>query len=139
MGVGTRIFLVNDDDSLKRFPLAKLERLRKGEEYLPEYAGKRMRYAFVVMEMQNRKPIGIYIIQYSYLSFDSKGRIDAAEGEKEAMLAVNMVPPLPSDQEKGGVIMAQHKFAKKRYDELYRWKPTPEIEAAIVNAVFDKG
>ena len=81
MGVGTRIFLDNDDDSLKRIPLAKLERLRKGEEYLPEYAGKRMRYAFVVMDMQNRKPIGIYIIQYSYLSFDSKGRIDAAEGE----------------------------------------------------------
>ena len=55
------------------------------------------------------------------------------------MLAVNMVPPLPADEERGGVIMAQHKFAKKRYDELYRWKPTPEIEAAIVNAVFDKG
>lgn len=139
MGLGTRIFLVNDEGFLKRFPLAKFERLRKGEECLPQYAGQRIPYVFIVLEVQNRKPIGIYKIQYSYLPFDSKGQIDAAEREAATMLAVNMVPPLPSEQGIGGVIRAQHKFAKKRYEKLYRWTPTPEIEAAIMKVVFDKG
>jgi hypothetical protein len=138
MGLGTRIFFVNDNDSLRRVPLAKFERLRKGEECFPEYAGQRIRYVFAVLEVENRKPIGIYKIQYPYLPFDSKGRIDAAEREKAAMLAVNMVPPLPSEQEKDGVIEAQHKFAKKRYDELYSWTPKPKIEAAIAMAIFGK-
>jgi hypothetical protein len=31
------------------------------------------------MEMENRKPIGINLIQYSYLPIDSKGRIDVAD------------------------------------------------------------
>ena len=66
MGLGTRIFLVNDEGFLKRFPLAKFERLRKGEECLPQYAGQRIPYVFIVLEVQNRKPIGIYKIQYSY-------------------------------------------------------------------------
>jgi hypothetical protein len=138
MGLGTRIFLVNDEGSLKRFPLAKFERLLKGEECFPKYAGQRIRYVFIVLEVQNRKPIGISKIQYSYIPFDSKGRFDAAERETAAMLAVNMVPPLPSEQEAGGIIRAQHKFAKKRYDNKYRWVPTPQIETAIAKAIFGK-
>ena len=30
------------------------------------------------------------------------------------------------------VMDAQHRFAKKRYDDKYRWTPSPELEAAIV-------
>ena len=138
MGLGTRIFFVNDDDSLKRVPLVKFERLRKGEEYFPEYAGQRIRYVFVALEVENRKPIGIYKVQYPYVLFDSKGQIDSAEREKEAILAIEMLPPLSSEQRTGGVVKAQHKFAKKRYKNEYRWAPSPQIEAAIAKAIFGK-
>lgn len=93
MGTGLRVFLGNDDSSLKRFPLARFERLFQGhpEERLPEYAGKRVRYALVIVDLVNRKPFEILGIQYPILTFDSEGKIDAAELEKEMRLGVDMV------------------------------------------------
>jgi hypothetical protein len=141
MGTGLRIFLLNDDDSLESLPLAKFERLRRGDpkESLPQYAGKRVRYALVVVEMENRRPVDIAMVQHSYLYFDSKGRIDPVEGEKAATLAVSLVPPSPKEGQIGGVINAHHRFAKKHYERRYTWTPTPEIIDSIAAAIFGKG
>lgn len=76
--------------------------------------------------------------QYSYFSFDSAGRIDADELQKEMRLGVDMLPPLTTDRPSRKIVDAQHKFAKKRYDDLYSWTPTPQIEAAIVKGVLGK-
>jgi len=140
MGISLKIFIVNDDGSLKRLPLMRFERLQQGdpEEHLSEYAGKRIRYALVAVETENRKPIDINLIQYSYLSIDSKGRIDASEEERGARLALEMLPPMSSEENQQKIIYAQHRFAKKQYDDQFTWEPSPEIEAAIVKEVFWK-
>jgi len=140
MGIGLRIFLVNDDDSLERLAVARYDRLVRcdPEECLPQYAGKRVRYALVAYEVENRKPVEILKIEYNYLSLDSEGRIDAGEEEKARRLAVDLFPPVLPQKEPRQVIDAKHLFAKKRYDNEYRWTPSPELEAAIVNAVFGK-
>jgi len=138
MGTSLRIFLVNDDGSLKRFPLARFERLFQGhpEERLPEYAGKRLRYALVIVDLVNRKPFEILGIQYPILTFDSEGKIDAAELEKKMRLGVNMVPIGTIEPLSRKVVDAEHHFLQKRYENRYLWRPTPEIEVAIVKAVF---
>lgn len=140
MGIGLRIFLVNDDDSLERLAVARYDRLlrRDPEECLPQYAGKRVRYALVAYKVENRKPVEILRIEYSYLSLDSDGRIDAAEQEREMVLAVDLFPPVLPEKEPRQVIDAKHRFARKRYDAKYRWTPSRELEAAILNAVFGK-
>jgi len=140
MGVSLRIFLVNDDDSIKRLPLTRYERLMRGDpkERLPEYAGKRVRYAEVAVELADRKPISILRMLYFIMSFDSEGRIDTSERQKESRLAMELLLPLGSDGQSGQVIDAQHHFAKRRYDNEYRWVPSPEIEAEIVRAVFGR-
>ena len=53
MGISIRIFFVNDYDSLKRIPLARYERLLKGdpEVRFEEYANKRVRYALIILEI----------------------------------------------------------------------------------------
>ena len=107
-------------------------------ECLPEYAGKRVRYALVTVETENRKPIDINLIQYSYLSIDSKGRIDTEELEREERLSLEMLPPISSEENQQKIIDAQHRFAKKQYNERFTWEPSPEIEAAIVKEVFWK-
>ena len=114
MGTGVRIFLVNDDGSVRRFPVARFERLfqHHPEENLPQYAGKRVRYSLVAVDLVNRKPAEIISIQYPILTFDSKGRIDAK------------------------VVDVEHRFLQKRYENRYLWRPTPEIEEAIVKAIF---
>jgi len=61
MGVGLRIFIVNDDNSLERLSLKKYERLMKRDPDIsfPQYAGKRVRYAEVAIEFENRKLVEI--------------------------------------------------------------------------------
>ena len=138
MGVTVWIFFVNDDDSIQRFPLARFERLieRDPEERLPQYAGKRLRYVEVALELEQKKPVSILRLLYLILPLDSEGRIDIAEQEKERRLGVEMIPPI-LDRASKQVVEARHLFAKKRFDNEYRWTPTPEIEAAIINAVFE--
>ncbi len=140
MGIGLRVFLVNEDDSIQRLSLARYERLRRGDpgERLPQYAGRRVRYAMVILEVADRKPLEILRIHYSFLDFDSEGRIDPAEQEREARLAMEMLPPLAKEQERPQVIDARYRFAKKRFDDEYRWASIPEMEAAIVEAIFGK-
>ena len=140
MGTGLRIFLVNDDDCLERLSVARFERLvrRDSQERIPQCAGKRVRYAMVVLELENRKPLGIRGIEYAFLHFDSEGRIDAIEWEKEARLAMEVLPPLVNGRERSQVVDARYRFWRKRYDHEYKWIPNPEVEAAIVEAIFGK-
>lgn len=138
MGVSLRVFLVLDDDSLKRFPLNRFERLYRGhpEERLLQFSNKRVRYALAAVDLVNRKPVEILQIQYGYLSFDSEGKLDTAEREEKMKLSVDMVPPVATRRESLNVVDAEHHFAKKRYDSEYKWTPSREIEAAIVEAIF---
>ena len=138
MGLGTRIFIVNDDDTLKRMPMKRYQRLfkRHPEERFLEYAGNRIRYVLVVLELKNRKPVEILRIQYAYLAFDQKGRLREDERERAARLSMEMIKPSLPEEESNQVIDARYKFAKKRFDREFRWKPSPEIETTIFKAIF---
>ena len=107
MGTGFRIFLVDDDDSLHRLAMARYQRLRRRApgESLPQYAGKRVRCAMVVLEVAGRKPISMIHIDYYMLTFDEEGRVDPAELEKEARLAVEVLPPYIIDEEQSGRVI----------------------------------
>lgn len=136
MGLSLRIYIVEDDDSIQKLPWAKYERLlsKDPKECLPLYANKRVRYALVVVDLFNRKPMEILKVQYSFLTFDSEGRLDKDESEREARMAFNVLGPI--DPSSGNVIYASHRFAEKRFKDKYTWDPTPEIDAAIVSEVF---
>ena len=140
MGISIRIFFVNDYDSLKRIPLARYERLLKGdpEVRFEEYANKRVRYALIILEIVNRKPVDIIQTQYSILSFDSNGRIDAGEFEKEIHLGLQMLPPAKADLSFLNVVDARDRFAKKSFHDKLIWTPTKEIETRIMKAIFGK-
>ena len=138
MGLTMRVYIINDDDSLRRLPNAKYERMLRGDlnEPLMQYADKRIRYALVIVETENRKPNKIIRIEYSYLFFNSKGYLDTQEMDREMRLGINMVPPIMDDGKNPTVINAEYKFAKKRYTERYLWTPSNELEVAVVDAVF---
>ncbi|UCG66691.1 MAG: hypothetical protein JSW12_06675 [Deltaproteobacteria bacterium] len=141
MGTGLRIFPVNDDDSIQRLSVARCERLLRGDprESLPQNAGRRVRYALVALDLVNRKPVDVTHLEYGILCFDSKGHIDATEQEKEWRLGAKLMSPLLIENHPRQVIDAGHRFARKRYDDRYRWTPTEEIVAAIVKAIFGRG
>ena len=140
MGLSVRIFIVEDDDSISRLPLAQYERLLKGDpdEWLPKYAGKRVRYALMIIDLVNRRPIEVVRDQFGFLEFDDSGRLKTSEhGEMESM-AFDMLAPVLSEQTNTRVIDARHKFAKKSYLDKFSWKPSDEIIVAISEAIFGK-
>ena len=141
MGISLRAFLFNENDTIERLPLTRYESLlrRHPEECLPKYAGRRVRFAEVAVELKERKPIKILRVVYGILPFDSEGRIDAAEQEKEMRLCAEMMPPILKDRQSPKIVDAKHQFAKKRFDDQFRWEPTPKIKKAIVEAIFVKG
>jgi len=138
MGISLRMFLVDDDDSIKRFPLTRFEKLiwRNPEVNLSQYAGKRVRFIEVALELEQRKPVQILRFQPFVLSFDSEGFVDQAEQEKEQRMMAEVISTPLIKREPGNVIDAHHRFAKKHLDHRYRWTPTVEIEKAILDAIF---
>ena len=140
MGLSIRIFIVEEDDTIKRLPLARYERLlrRDPDERLSRYAGKRVRYALIVVDLVNRKPIEVVKDEYAYLNFDDEGRLELSEHEQAESLAFDMLNFFSLKQKDKRFIDARHKFAKKRYFDKYRWEPTDEIVAAIAEAIFGK-
>ena len=140
MGIGFRIFFITDDGALERISFSRYDRLHHNdpEESFPQYAGKRIRYALAVLDLVRRKPVGILHIQCAFLQFDSEGRLDIKEREREARMAVELFPPLHGRDHPAQLIDARHRFARKRYANEYLWQPSAEIEAALAEAIFGK-
>jgi hypothetical protein len=140
MGLSLRVFIVEDDDTIKRLPLARYERLlkRDPDERLLEYAGKRIRYALIVVDLVNRRPIEVVRDEFAYLDFDEDGRFKEPEHDKGVSSALDMLDFFSLKQQDKRVIDARHKFARKRYFDKNRWEPTDEIVAAIAEAIFGK-
>jgi len=141
MGTGIRIFFVRDDGSLKRFPVARFERLMNHDpkEYVPEYAGKRVRYALISLDLENRKPVGILGIGYHIVTFDHEGKIDDTELQREMRLWVDQMPFGLTRRTAHKVVDAEHRFLQRQYHHRYHWEPTPEMEAAILRQIFGIG
>ena len=141
MGLSIRIFIVEDDDTIKRLPLARYERLLKRDpvERLLEYAGKRVRYALIVVDLINRRPVEVVRDEYAYLDFDKEGRFKEPVYEEVESSPLDMLDIISFEQKKDRrVIDARHKFARKRYFDKHRWEPTDEIVTAIAEAIFGK-
>ena len=138
MGIGFRVFLVDDNDSLQRISMVRLNRLLHFDrrESLQQYAGKRVRCAMVFLEVAGRQVLAIRNIDYFLLSFDDKGRIDKKEWEKGLRLGMELLPSLRDEQYPQQVIDAQHRFSKRRYQHEFKWKPRRKVDEAIVVAIF---
>ena len=141
MGIGFRIFLIDDNDSLQRLPMARYERLigREAGERLPQHAGTRVRCAMVSLEVEGRTPQSIIRIDCTIIPFDEKGRIDRSEQEKEMRLVAEFMSPLSSifeEKRTGKIVDARSQFAKKRYEQEFSWALGLEIEQAIIAAIF---
>lgn len=138
MGLGFRIFLFDDNDCLHRLSMKRYNRLFRSEpeERLPQYAGKRVRCALVVLEVVERKPVSIARVEYSIITFDNEGRIDVSEREKQMRIAGELFSFAFDKQSSEKIIDAKSHFARKRYEQEFKWRPSPAIEEAIVNAIF---
>jgi hypothetical protein len=138
MGRGCRVFLIGDNDSLQRISMVRLTRLLRFDrrESLQLYAGKQIRCAMVFLEVAGRQVQAIRNIDYFLLQFNDKGQIDKKVWEKGMRLGMDLLPPLSDEEHQKKVVKASHRFAKRRYEHEFKWKPSRKVENAIVTAVF---
>ena len=90
----------------------------------------------VFVEAAGRRILAIRNIDYFLLHFDAKGRIDKKEWEKGLRLGMELLPSLHDEEHPKKVIDAQHRFAKRRYEHEFKWKPSRKVEEAIVTAIL---
>lgn len=145
MGFSYRVFTVDEQDRIYRMSQKTFERLtcREPEEQCLEYSGRRVRFALVFVENENRKPVSIRKIEYGILAFDSDGRLDIEEQQRHMQLAVESTDffgPAEQDDEKGSkdekIIDATAHFAKRRMKNEFSWEPTAELENAVITSIL---
>lgn len=127
MGMGFRIFFVDEYDSLERISLAQYERLcrKDSKDRLPQYAGKRVRCAMVVLDVEDRNPQSITWIDCYKIPFDAEGGVDLEEWEKRRQLVGYFLDLPVEEQGPKKIIDARSLFAKKRYEREARLPLTP--------------
>ena len=138
MGIGHRFYFIEDDDTIHRFPFSRYEKLIRygSKERIPKYTGKRIRCAFMTLQLAGRKPHRILRCEYPIFTFDADGKLDSDKFEEELRLAMETMPPIVINPQSDQVIDAKHHFAKRRYHNEFTWKPTPEIENRIYDGIF---
>ena len=146
MGYGHRFFLFPNDGSMRRISMRFFEAVYASEILLPEYAGQRIRTAHVILELENRRPVNILMIDGTYWHFDDKGDIRKAREEMmiEAMNALASftnpdAPKKKRDTRGEKIVMFPRQKMRQTARERYYWKPTPKDITRIVNAIWKLG
>ena len=136
-----RHFFVSDDNEIFRIPNTKFERLLKGsfEKNTERFAGKRVRAAEIVVQLENRKSIQVLRAIYYYLHFNEKGILDFDRFMKDGGIVANAgIPNIFAEKVQGNLINAQQEFAKRQRDHTVWWKPRMELERNILDASLDE-
>lgn len=139
MGFGLRIYFIDEDDGIKRIPLTRFNKIRDRHprEAFPEYKYTRVRYAEIILNLENRKPTSIERIVYSYLQFDAEGKAEEAFLDAEKRLAFSMMPAIALPDGPENVIHASDRFAQKRFKDKFTWTPSPTLEQRIFKKAFE--
>jgi hypothetical protein len=90
----------------------------------------------VFSEVAGRRVLSIRNIDYFWLSLDDKGRINKEEWEKGMRLGMELLPSIHDGESPKQVINAQYRFAKRRYEHEFKWKPSRKVEETIVAAIL---
>ena len=130
-----RIFFVADSE-VRRVPQAVFDRLHDGKERMAEYAEQRVRYAFFFLETEDREPVAVSYAEFNVLVFDRQGRIDPKAKAEGMRLAAASISSVLEGRGEGSLIQAGARFARKRYADTFKWKPTPEELARIYVALW---
>lgn len=139
--VAGRYFLVTDEDEIIRLSNARFERLHSNppKDNLAELAGQRMRWAEIIVALENRKPSKILRATYGYLHFNSDGCLNVDRYMQDAAVVMNAgFPKLFVEEEPHNVINAQQEFAKRQRDHSVWWKPNATLEQQILDAAMDQ-
>lgn len=136
--MGMRIFLVDDYDSVRKFPIRLFDRLNAGDPTaaVVELAGRRVRYVLAIVDTYQKRVTGVRALECGFLQFDTSGHLDEEAQQKEERLAMEMLSnPLPAKKQTS-VRDATHFFARRTFKHRYKWEPSKAILRQIDETLF---
>lgn len=139
--IAVRNFLVTDEDEIVRLSNARFDRLHSNppKDSLAAFAGQRVRWAEIIVELENRKPSNVLRDAYYYLHFGSDGCLNVDHYMQDAALVVDAsFPNFFVEDEPHNVINAQQKFAKRKRDHSVWWKPHGPLKRKIFDAAMGR-
>ena len=139
--ISVRYFLVTGEDEIIRLSCARFDRLDSNppKDNIKEFAGQRVRWAEIVVELENRKPSKVLHVTYGYLHFKNDGYLDVDRFTNDAAIVINAAfPDFLVVDEPDNVINAQREFLKKRRDHQVCWKPNTTLERKIMDTAIDQ-
>lgn len=132
-GIGVRIFIFHEDGSIKRVSHRRFEAFHNEHEIFPEYAGKNLRCAFVVVELRNRKPVEIKVIDPIRLYFEADGSCNQVMRKRKKLLTKKTTGQTFRAGNSDIVINLEPRTAQKQLEKDFSWQPT----AADTNAILE--
>ncbi len=97
MGASWRFFRFDDDGAIKRLSRHRFERIWNGSELCLEFAGRSIRIAQVLVDIESRRPRRIWRIDGLKLHFDGTGCLDEKKRQEWIRLEVQAADPSHGD------------------------------------------
>ena len=142
MGMGVRAFVFEDHGTIRKVSSKVISDMLMGKSHVafPEYAGKRIRFAVIFVDMVDRKPKRITRTEFLQVGFDSKGRADGQESTEKMRLAGTVLSGSFSDSSDSNDILEslQPDLAGLKYKDKYRWNPSPSEIRSLKELVFNR-
>ena len=138
MGIGCRKFVVNDEGRVVRLRNTVFERLLCDPERhtMPAWAGQRVRMAEILVQLVDRRPVGVVRRAYFVVSFDAAGRLDSTRFQEQqwalAESALDRAFTVPDDDDR--VLDVASRFIARGG----RWRPSNDLAQRIDDAALGR-
>jgi hypothetical protein len=107
-----------------------------GEEPVPEFSGRQIRFVEAAIETENRKPVSILRLLYPVVLFNESGIVNEEAQEQEVRASVGLATSGWESRAEGNLLRSGGRFEKKQFESRFRWSPSPKLERLIVKQIF---
>jgi len=142
VGISNRTFLLDHDDRLYWLPVALFEKMlaRPAQHRYPQFAGRRVRAAQVLVQLRDRKPSAIARTSFHVLAFDANGCFDVAAylrqefSRAEVAISPVLAAAASDSKRETPVVEAGARFAARGGS----WEPSNSLLGVIHDAALGK-
>jgi len=136
MGLSSRLFILDQEDGLHRLPGRWFSQMLREPSSRPvlRFAGERVRFADIIVELIDRKPACIVRLYWGYLRFDQNGVLDYKEFSRRevAKFSSFLDGIFPDKDPAGRIVEAAERFTAAGGI----WTPSPRQEAEVCAAAL---
>jgi hypothetical protein len=136
VSTGLRIFLFEEDGTLRHVPHRVMDGLVRGEDRLPQYANRQLRAATVLIYLVDGKPQRVASVSGSIFHFDNEGGLQRSLAASAMMALQTFDAVREATGPTATVVSLSPKLKRAQWERENRWQPTSADITRIVYAIW---